>query len=558
MISFFLLSMESLEGLFDQIKDRLLDANPGLSIFLCISKYYGKTFDYSPANISSILKQAKSDLKKLQNVSGQVQHEPTKKLEFLVLKSKLEHLIFQLEELKNFATQPVTFLDDLQNISGFYSVKSYAPIETRIKHILSTYTGVLSNLANAPQLLNRELARDHIQICLIITKSLKGFLGDSLINFVIQCSDKALVEKWSQENVKMIDALKEYENLLTTEYLPHAHDAFALGHELYSKLVKYTELVDLTPEELLVIAERDLDRNYKTLRSILDEKGDKYLDNFLNDYPDPAELFSKAEEATQRAKQFVKEKDLLSFPTDEQVEVVETPEEMKPFTFAAMNPAGIGEDSPAKESFYYVSPPDPTWDAETTQEYMHSLAYGSLEAITIHEVWPGHFQHMLFIKQLKSKILRQVAFSSTTLEGWAHYTEELAIEQEYNLIDPTKIHVGQLMWALVRNVRFISSIKMHTQGMTVEESAKLFIEKAFMSREAALKEARRGTFNPTYYNYTLGKLMIQKLREDYKKEKGKEFSLKEFHDNFVQYGTPEIYLLRQILLEKPGSAKEIL
>lgn len=550
--------MESSDILFNQIKDRILDAMPGQAIFLSISKYYGKVFDYSKSNIDQVLQLAKQDLTSLEGVADQVQKDPIKKLEFLVLQSKLQQLIFQFEELKPFESQPAVFLASLSAITQLYSVKSYAPIETRIGHILSTYESVKHNLSLAPDLLKQELARDHIQICLMIIKSTRGYLGDSLINFVMECPDKALIEHWSQENVSMIEALDAFEKLLIEEYLPRATDSFALGYDLYSKLIKYTELVDLTPEQLLSIAEKDLERNYSTLKSILAEQGPNFLDEVLNEYPDPANLFKTAAEAVKRAKQFVMEKDLLTFPVEDQVEVVATPEARRPFIFAAMNPAGIGEDSKAKESFYYVSPPDPTWDTQTTQEYMHFFSRGVLEVVTIHEVWPGHFHHSLWIKQLKSTILRQAAFSSTTLEGWAHYTEELAIEQQYDLIDPLKVRIGQLLAALQRNVRFVSSIKMHTQGMTVEESTKLFMEKAYLSREAALKEARRGTFNPTYYNYTLGKLMIQKLRSDYQKEKGSAFNLKEFHDNFVQYGTPEIFLLRQMLLEHPGTSKDIL
>lgn len=550
--------MSSIDVLFDEIKDNILDVYPGLAVFLCISKYYGKTFDYSASHISSVLQQAKKNLKSVENVFDKVQNDTTKKLEALVLQSKLRNIIFEMEELKTFEKQPAVYLEDLDNIEGQYSSKSYAPIETRIKHILSTYKGVQSNIANAPSLLKKVLGRDHIQICLLVIQSNRSFLGDSLINFVLQCENKALIEEWSQENVKMLQALDDFEKMLTNEYLPRAVDSFALGYELYSKLIKYTELVDLTPEELLVIAEKDLERNYKSLRTILDEKGDDFLEEVLSHQPKPENLFEEAAKATERAKQFVKDKDLISFPVDDQIKVVETIESMKPFTFAAMNPSGIGEDSEANESFYYVTPPDSKWDADTTRQYMRFFSYGPLELVTIHEVWPGHFHHCLWIRQLKSKVLRQVGFSSTTLEGWAHYTEELAIEQGYDLIDPLEARVGQLMAALMRNVRFISSIKMHTQGMTVEQSQKLFMEKAFMSKEAALKEARRGTFNPTYYNYTLGKLMIQKLRKDYKKEKGKAFNLKKFHDSFVQYGTPEIYLIRQIILENPGTAKDIL
>ena len=188
---------------------------------------------------------------------------------------------------------------------------------------------------------------------------------------------------------------------------------------------------------------------------------------------------------------------------------------------------------------------------------MKQFNRGILEAVTVHEVFPGHFLQFLHMKTL-SPILRFFGFSVTNIEGWAHYTEELVIEQKYDKIEFIKIHVGQLLMGLLRNCRFVSSVNMHCRGMTVEESKKLFMEKALMSEKAAEMEARRGTFDPMYLNYNLGKLIIMKLRKDYEKEQGKNYSLKKFHDTFMKFGGVNLMIIRQNMLKKPGSFEDIL
>jgi len=371
-----------------------------------------------------------------------------------------------------------------------------------------------------------------------------------LIGFVAKAQDSNLVEEWTSINQELVGELEKFKDYLDKK-LENAKDEFALGEEKYLRMLARNELVDLTAEKLLEIANRDLERNYSMLMSIKARKGDEFLDKVMNDKPHPEDLYKEAAEATERSKQFVIDKDLVTIPDLEaQVKIVETPDAMRAFTFAAMNPSGIGEDTENDESFYYITTPDVDWDEDRKSEYMKSFARGALETVTIHEVWP--------VKTIKSKIIRQLSFSITTLEGWAHYTEELAIELGYDLYDQTSVHVGQLQWALIRNCRFVASVKMHTQDMTVQEAKELFIEKGQLTEDAALKEARRGVGDPEYLNYTLGKLMILKLREDYKKEKGDSFSLKKFHDDFMQYGATPVSLLRKLLLSNPGSESEIL
>ena len=169
-----------------------------------------------------------------------------------------------------------------------------------------------------------------------------------------------------------------------------------------------------------------------------------------------------------------------------------------------------------------------------------------MDVITIHEAFPGHFTQFLYAKQYPTKV-RQLLFASSNAEGWAHYAEQMMVEEGYGFGDP-KLALAQLSEALLRDCRYIAGIKLHTAGWTVEQATKLFMEKGFQERANAFEEARRGAYNPTYLYYTLGKLQIYKLREDYRRAKGVEFSLINFHNDFIKIGPMPIKLVRKIML----------
>jgi uncharacterized protein (DUF885 family) len=221
------------------------------------------------------------------------------------------------------------------------------------------------------------------------------------------------------------------------------------------------------------------------------------------------------------------------------------------FAFAAMNTPGPFEPPNANQAYYWVTPTEPEWSDEQVENHMKFFNKGFFEVVTIHEAWPGHYLQLLYNNTSESDISKTLAYSITMIEGWAHYCEEMIYESGYEpgIIDRDTLHAGQLIGALVRNVRYISAVKMHCQGMTVEESKHMFMEKAFMPEGPAQVEANRGTINPMYLNYTLGKLLIKKLREDYHHEKGDNFSLKDFHDELLRYGSPPIAVVRSVMLE---------
>lgn len=220
------------------------------------------------------------------------------------------------------------------------------------------------------------------------------------------------------------------------------------------------------------------------------------------------------------------------------------------YAFAAMDSAGSLEDR-ATESFYYVTPVEPEWTLQQQEEWLSNFNYDTLRIVSIHEVYPGHFVHHLHNRYGRSlPLVNRVANSYAFTEGWAHYTEQMMVETEYADGRP-ELRLTQLLEALVRNCRYMCSVRMHTEGMSVDEASRFFMEHAYMAELPARREAMRGTFDPGYLNYTLGKLMILKLRDDFRREQGTAYSLKGFHDRLLSFGAPALPLVRQAMLQNP-------
>jgi uncharacterized protein (DUF885 family) len=225
--------------------------------------------------------------------------------------------------------------------------------------------------------------------------------------------------------------------------------------------------------------------------------------------------------------------------------VVETPPYARSGSFASMDTPGAFERK-AKEAFYYVTPPEKEWTRKHKEEHLRLYNRPVLEVITVHEVFPGHYTQFLYAPQFPTKTRKLISVGSNA-EGWAHYAEQMMIEEGFGNGDP-KIRLAQLSEALLRDCRYVAAIKLHTENWTIEQAAKLFVDKGFQEPANAYEEARRGAWNPTYLYYTLGKLQIYKLREDYRKAKGSTFSLHGFHQEFIKQGSIPIELVRRILL----------
>jgi uncharacterized protein (DUF885 family) len=205
----------------------------------------------------------------------------------------------------------------------------------------------------------------------------------------------------------------------------------------------------------------------------------------------------------------------------------------------------------ATEAFYYVTPVEPEWDAKHKEEHLRLYNPYVVAIIDVHEVWPGHYLQFLYAPKFPTKT-RKLVFCGTNAEGWAHYAEQMMVDQGFGGGDP-KYRLAQLQEALLRDCRYVVGIKLHTQGMTVRDGARVFVERGFQEPSNAYEEARRGAYNPTYLYYTLGKLMIGELANEYRAKTGA--SLKGFHDAFVAQGGLPIPLVRRTLFRAPAASR---
>jgi len=233
--------------------------------------------------------------------------------------------------------------------------------------------------------------------------------------------------------------------------------------------------------------------------------------------------------------------------------VEETPPFMRALTFASMDTPGPYEHT-AKEAFFNVTLPEKSWAPEHVREFMAQFNYDTLTSVATHEAYPGHYVQFLWVQSAPSKVRKLVGCGSNA-EGWAHYSEQMMLDEGYGKSANAgsdekhlKLRLGQLQDALLRNARYIVGIEMHTGKMTFEQAVDFFVKEGYQSRAVAETETKRGTSDPTYLVYTLGKLEIMKLRDDYKQKMGAKFNLEQFHNEFLQQGFPPVKIIRKAML----------
>jgi hypothetical protein len=309
-------------------------------------------------------------------------------------------------------------------------------------------------------------------------------------------------------------------------------------------------MVTLPLAELLAKGEANLQKDHDafvaTARQIDATKSAAEVMTVLgNDHPTAEDLIPAVRRSVEAARQFVIDKDLVTIPSEVRPRVEETPPYARGTGFASMDTPGPYETR-ATEAFYYVEPVEPEWDAKHKEEHLRLFNPAIVGLINVHEAFPGHYVQFLYSPRYPTKT-RKLLGAGSNAEGWAHYAEQMMVDQGFGGGDP-KVRLAQLSEALLRDCRYVVGIKLHTRGMSVADGARLFAEQCFQTPSAGYVEARRGTFNPTYLYYTLGKLEIQELAAEYMRAKGA--TLKQFHDAFIAQGALPIPLVRRILLRR--------
>ncbi len=470
-------------------------------------------------------------------------------LEQRMLASHLRGRMFELEEVRSWDKSPQMYADVLATSIAAQALFTHAPASERARR-------VLSKLRQVPRLI--QAARDNIKeppgiLVKVGIEAMRGtrkFIEHDLPRAFSGVDDLHLLGDLADAQEEASMAVGAYADYLETEVAPKARASFRLGIAKFEQKLRYEEGLSMPVDKLLAIATRELKKTQEEFRSLAGKSGNPdplaVWTKTKAAHPAPGQLVGLGRQQLEELKTFVERQGLITVPAGESVVVAPTPEFYR-WSFASMWTPGPFESKPGR-AFYYLTDADASWSVERQHEYLRDYNYPTLWSISIHEVYPGHFLHYQHLRRVTSKARRSILFAPASfVEGWAHYCEQMMIESGFGRQDPG-VKLGQLAEALIRLVRFVVGIKLHTEDLSVEQGVRMFREEAFMEEASARREAERGTFDPTYLVYSVGKLMLLKLRQDYKQEQGKAFSLRTFHDTLLGNGTAPLWLHRKLML----------
>jgi hypothetical protein len=522
----------------------LLDVDPVSAVELGLHQYDGRVPDCSQVALLArrdFLHRSKELLERF--APGTVSSVHLAERE--VLLRRLRVALFDLEVRRAPFINPMFYLQALDLMT--YVARDYAPAAERARALTAVAHQAGELFAQARANLEPRLPRTFLDTALL---QARGTLA-----FVTRDVPAALADPQLEPALAELSAaLRRFADFLEARRA-EASDQFALGEQAFLRMLLDQEGLEVDLATLEHAGRDDLSRNLEALMAAAHELApDRPLAEVVRqadeDRPAADEIDALAAHQIDHLRRLIVERHLVSIPSEEPVEVKDAPPFMR-YNLAFLRSAGVFE-SRRLPSFYLISPPDPSWPPAEQKAYLPSKA--QLFFVTAHEVLPGHFLHHLFRARYPTPILRSFG-SYATGEGWAHYAEELVWEAGALGRSPAA-HIGQLKQALLRDVRYLAAIGLHCRGMTVAEAERLFVDKAFADAKTAHQQAVRGTFDPGYLNYTLGKLMIRKLRDDYQRKAEREggFQLQTFHDRFLSAGFATVPEIRRALLgEHAGS-----
>jgi hypothetical protein len=473
---------------------------------------------------------------------------PIERLEHRMLTASLQARTFELEVVRTWERNPQFYSDLLASSLAGQTLFSHAPAPERARR-------VLSKLRQTPRLI--QAARDNIKeppgiYVKVGIETMKGalkFIDQELPRAFADLDDLHLLGDLADAQTEASHAVAAYIQELD-EFSQKARASFRLGRDKFEQKLRLEEGIAVPIERLLAIAERELAATQEAFKTLAGRmNGGDPLETWAKtkaQHPQPGQLVEVGRGQLDELATFLERQSIITLPAGEEITVAPTPDFYR-WSFASMWTPGPFEAKPSR-AYYYLTDVDPTWTADRQEEHLRDYNFPTLWSISIHEVFPGHFLHYQHLRRVESKARKSIMFAPASfVEGWAHYCEQMMIEAGFGRRD-YGIQLGQLAEALIRLARFVVCIKLHAEDMSVEQGVRFFREEAFMEESSARREAERGTFDPTYLVYSIGKLMLLKLRQDVKQQQGKSFSLRAFHDTLLANGTAPFWLHRQLML----------
>ena len=534
----------------------LYSRHPNIAAASGLHAWDGQLEDYSGSAISDEVSAIKKFQSRLEKIPP-LQLELSELFDYQIIASNMNSRLLELEQIKSFERNPQFYNEIISTALLQVATFEYAPADSRIRHIISKEKQI-PRLIDAARSNVRNVPDVYLKVALAGFKGTLGFIQNDLPKAFSGVKDAKLQSEFKKSTKAAAAAVANYIKILE-QAKPDPAAVFAIGKANYEAKLKYDEGIDIPVDSLIRIASRELAKTQEEFRKTASQ-----IDPHRNvtavwaeiqaDHPKAGTLVEEARKQLDELVRFIDEKRIVTLPSDVRPIVAPTPDFMR-WSTASMWTPGSFESRPLPAR-YLITDVDPKWTEKQKEEYLASINYAQLWTTSIHEAYPGHYVQGAYLKRVNSPVRRSWAFApGSFVEGWAHYTEQMMIEEGFRNGDP-KIKMGQLADALLRLCRFVVGIREHTEGMTVEQATRFFMENAYMGETPSRIEAERGTFDPTYLVYTVGKLAILKLREDYKRYRKDDFSLQEFHDRLLSNGNAPLWVHRQILM--PGDKGKLI
>jgi len=463
--------------------------------------------------------------------------------------NNLKSTLLELENIRGWEKNPDTYSSGLTSSAFTIMSRKFAPSEQRLRSLVArekqmpaVLAAARANLKNPPRIFTE-----------IAIQQLPGnisFFQQDVPEAFKDVKDAQLLAEFQDSNKAVIAALQSYEVFLKNDVLPVSKGDFRIGADNFQKKLLYNEMVDVPIERLLQIGYDDLHRNQEWFKKVAaqidpNKTTEQIHAELEKDHPTPDNLLQTFRDDLGGIRQYLIDKHVVTVPSPVPPIVQETPPFARALTFASMDTPGPYEKV-ATEAFFNVTLPEPDWPKEKVESFMGQFNRSTMISIAVHEVYPGHYVQFLWVPSAPSKV-RKLLGCSSNAEGWAHYSEQMMLDEGYGN-DDKMLRLGQLQDALLRNARYIVGLSMHTGRMSFDEAVQFFQKEGYQTAAVAEVETKRGTSDPTYLYYTLGKLEILKLRADYKAKMGDKFSLEQFHTTFLQQGFPPVKIVRETML----------
>jgi uncharacterized protein (DUF885 family) len=477
-----------------------------------------------------------------------------------ILLNSIHSNLLTLEVIRPWEKNPDIYSSGITNSAFVLMERPFAPANDRLRALVEreklmpqVLQEARANLKNPPRIYT-EIALEQID-------GLVSFFQTDVPSAFADANDPEIKAEFGKTNAAVIAALQSYGAWMKTDLLPRSNGDYKLGADTFAKKLSYDEMVDLPLDHLLEIAFADLHKNQAEFAHIAKEVDpsktpDQVLAELATLHPAPDQLLGSFHNTFDSLISFIRANHIITIPSDVQPTLEETPPFMRATTQASMDPPGPFETR-SKKAYFNVTLPEKDWTAEHVAEHMAAFNVGTIVSTSVHEAYPGHYVQFLWQDRFPSKI-RKVVGANSNIEGWAHYTEQMMLDEGYAAAPPNAtpeqirqaklIHLGQLQDALLRDARFVVAIKLHTGAFSFDQAVDFFVKEGYQSRSVGVMETKRGTSDATYLYYTLGKLEIMKLREDQKKKQGAAFDLQQFHDAFMQQGFAPIKVIRKAML----------